>query len=110
MKINSYSFGRITIDNKTYNQDIIIYPNKITTWWRKEGHELNPEDITEIIKKNPDLLIIGTGAHGLMKVKEETKEILRKRNIEFISAKTEEACRIFNESSRKVIAALHLTC
>ena len=112
MKIDSYSFGEIVIDGKKFTNDVIIYPDRIeSNWWRKEGHELNPEDITEIIKEKPDLLIIGTGSSGLIEVKEGTKKILKQNNIEFVSVKTEEACRIFNEKSNgKIIAALHLTC
>ena len=111
MKIQSFSFGQIIVDGKKFTDDVIIYSDRIdSSWWRKEGHELNPEDITEIIKEKPDLLIIGTGTANLMKVKEETKQILKQNNIEFVVVKTEEACKIFNNSSGKVIAALHLTC
>lgn len=113
MRIQSYSFGKVIIDGKEYTSDVIVYPDRIdSNWWRKRGHELNPEDIKGIIRENPDLLIIGTGAYGLVRVKEKTKKILRKRGIEFTSAKTEEACKIYNERSgkAKVIAALHLTC
>jgi len=110
MKIDSYSFGEIVIDRKKYTNDVIIYPSKIQSWWRKKGHEVNPRDITEIMQNKPDLLIIGTGTSGLMQVKGETKNILKQNDIEFIAVKTEEACKIFNEKIGKVIAALHLTC
>jgi len=112
-RINSYSFGKIVIDGKEYRSDVIIFPNRVdASWWRKEGHELNPDDIREIIEEDPEILIIGTGASGLMKVKEETKRILEKHNIRFIIKTTKEACKLFNEESKKkkVIAALHLTC
>jgi len=110
MKIQSYSFGRIVVDEKIYTEDIIIYPDRIENWWREESHDVKQKDITGIIKQRPDLLIIGTGASGFMSVNGETKEILKQKNIEFIIVKTEEACKIYNESSGKVIAALHLTC
>lgn len=110
MKIQSYSFGRIIIDGKMYTEDVIIFSDKIENWWRKESHNVYPKDIKSIIREKPDLLIIGTGAYGVMKVKEETKEILKQNNIEFISVKTKEACKMFNENSGKVVAALHLTC
>ncbi len=112
-RINSYSFGRIVIDGKTYMSDVIIFSDRVKAdWWRKEGHELNSEDITEIIEEKPDLLIVGKGAYGLMKIKEETKRILEENNIKLIAKKTSEACKIFNEKSgkEKVVAALHLTC
>jgi len=110
MKIESYSFGEIVINGKKFTNDVIIYPDRIEKWWRKQGHELNPEDITEIIKEKPDLLVIGTGANGCMEVKDVTRKILKQNNIEFTSARTDEACRIFNGTRGKIIAALHLTC
>ncbi len=111
MKINSYSFGEIIIDGNIHTEDVIIFPDKIENWWRNESHKVYPKDIETIIKKKPDLLIIGNGAYGVMNVNKETKEILKQNNIEFIIAKTDKACEIYNKSSGKnVIAALHLTC
>ncbi|HID32748.1 MAG TPA: hypothetical protein EYP24_05165, partial [bacterium (Candidatus Stahlbacteria)] len=51
MRIESYQFGRITVDGKTYHSDIIIYPDRIvSSWWRGEGHYLKKVDIEEILK------------------------------------------------------------
>ena len=48
--INSYSFGTITINNQKFTKDIIIYPDRITSnWRRKTGHFLTEDDISEII-------------------------------------------------------------
>ena len=45
MKIDSYSFGRIVINGKTYTSDVIIFPDKVdASWWRKEGHLLQLAD------------------------------------------------------------------
>ena len=44
--IESYNFGKITINSKEYHSDLIIYMNRIDDkWWRKEGHNLCIEDI-----------------------------------------------------------------
>jgi hypothetical protein len=67
MKINSYSFGSITIDNKIYQKDIVVFPEKVRpNWIRIKGHSLKLADIKEIIDYNPDTLIIGTRAYGSM--------------------------------------------
>ena len=116
MKINNYEFGRIEINNKIYESDVIIFPNHvIDNWWRKEGHRLDIDDLNEIIERGVDILIIGTGANGLMDVPEEVVESLRSRGIEVIVEKTGTACERYNEISekevgKKVVAALHLTC
>ena len=111
--IDSYTFGKIVIDGNTYNSDVIIFPDRVdASWWRKEGHKLHIEDITEIIQEKPEVLVVGTGNTGLMRVLPETKRYIESKGLELVIEKTEEACKIFNElsKSKRVIAALHLTC
>ena len=113
MIINSYSFGNITIDGKNYRSDVIIFPDKINSkWWRKSGHLLSNEDIGEILKYKPEMLIIGTGASGLMKVDQKVKDKLNSLGIGFIIKKTTEAVEEYNklEKKDKIICAFHLTC
>ncbi len=113
MKIESYAFGRITIDGKNYISDIIIFPDRVkTNWWRKEGHKLHKEDIKEIMENPPEILIVGTGSSGYLKVSPEIEGYIKSKGIEVKIAKSREACKLFNELSekRRVIAAFHLTC
>jgi len=113
MKIQDYSFGKIIIDGKRYTSDVILYSDYVEDkWWRKKGHELHEEDISVIIDKNPEILIIGTGNLGYLKISKEIKKYIESKGIEIKIAKTTEACKLFNEFSgqKNVIAALHLTC
>lgn len=113
MKIEHYSFGKIIVNGKTYTKDLIIYPEKINpSWWRKEGHLLQIEDLREVLSEKPDVLIIGTGYSGVMKVPEEVIRELKARDIEVIAEITPRAVEIFNlrDKAKKTIAALHLTC
>jgi len=110
--IESYNFGKIRIDGKEYDHDVIIYSDRVDSWWREKSHLVKIEDIKEIIEKKPNIVIFGTGEPGLMKVSKETKEYLEKLDIEVIIEPTKKACDIYNKLSKKqeVIAALHLTC
>ena len=111
--IDSYSFGEIRIDGKTYTHDIIIYPDKIdSNWWRKTSHLLEIQDLKGVITEAPDILIIGTGAYGAISVSGKIIENLEIQGIEVVVESTKKACEIFNklQSTKKVIAALHLTC
>ena len=113
MNIEHYSFGRITIDGKTYTSDVVICPDKVNaSWWRKAGHNLEVADLAEVIIANPEVLVIGTGATGLMKVPKETISHLESKGIEVHIERTEKAVELFNklQKDKKVIAALHLTC
>ncbi len=113
MKIEHYSFGKITIDGKTYTSDVIIYPGKVdSSWWRKEGHYLQVVDLVDVINAKPEVLIIGTGYSGVMVVPKDTISHLESKGIEVHVARSEKAVEMFNKLQKEklVIAALHLTC
>jgi hypothetical protein len=113
MKIDSYSFGRIVIDGQVYTSDVIIYRDRVdASWWRKEGHRLQPDDIAEALSEHPDVLVIGTGFAGVMRVPKETlTHIMSQTEVEI--ERTAKAVELYNALQAKkkhVIAALHLTC
>ena len=113
MKITNYKFGEITIDGKKFRHDVIIYPDRVdANWWRKEGHKLAIEDLKEVLEDLPEILIIGTGANGVMKVPSDVKRQLESKGIHVIIEKTDRACMKYNELEKKekVVIALHLTC
>jgi hypothetical protein len=112
-KVESYRFGEVVIDGRRYSRDVIIDPEGVDDkWWREEGHTLAPSDIREVLQSAPDVLIVGCGSAGRMKVLAETEEMLRKVGIEVIAERTGPACETYNRlrESRRVVAALHLTC
>jgi hypothetical protein len=113
MKIEAYEFGRMVYGGKTYTSDLIIFPDRVdSSWWRLKGHLLQIEDLKDILNEEPGLLIIGTGAMGVMKVPKELKKQLEEKNIELYVEKTGKAVEVFNsaDKSKKVIGAFHLTC
>jgi hypothetical protein len=112
--IESFSFGKIIIDGRVYNSDVIVYPDHVNNnWWRKSGHILAKDDLRDIINHNPDILVVGTGSVGMLKVPWKTKNYIEDRGIELVVEKTPEACNIFNklvEEKKNVVGAFHLTC
>lgn len=117
MRITHYSFGKITVDGKTYTADLIIHPDRVEpSWWRRQGHVLEPDDLRELLRRPPEalpeVLVVGTGHDGVMEVPRETIEAVRKKGIELHVAKTAEAVSLFNGfmGKKRVVAALHLTC
>lgn len=114
--IDSYRFGSITIDGRSYRSDVIVFPDRVLdSWWRKNGHRLVVEDLKEVMtaEPRPEILVVGTGYSGLMKVSREVEEMLRSYGIKLVAKPTEQAYETFNEllrSGRRAVAALHLTC
>jgi hypothetical protein len=111
--IESYAFGRMDVDGRTYTSDLIIFPDRVNdSWWRKSGHNLCLADIEDVLKEKPEVLVVGTGFYGIVSVEEEVKSHAQSQGIELIIEKTKKAAQSFNEfaSKKKTIGAFHLTC
>ena len=114
MHIDSYQFGKIVIHGKSYNSDLIILGDTVQSdWWRKQGHSLTADDLKNILKAKPSVLVVGCGASGLMEVPDQTLQVLKKHNIQIETFDSYKAVQKFNEFSEagvNVAAAIHLTC
>jgi hypothetical protein len=114
MMIEHFSFGSITVDGITYTNDIkIIRGNVIPTWWRKNGHRVDIEDVRDIIEAKPDILVLGKGKPGMMKSTRSLCEFLKQKDIELIEEKTSKAIKTFNrlfKQGKNACAGFHLTC
>jgi hypothetical protein len=113
--IDKYSFGHIIINGKEYTSDVKIFGNLNhvqANWWRELGHTMALPDIQDILNDPPEVLIIGTGSAGVMKVPEKVITHIKSTGIELIIERTPEACNIFNKlhETKNVVAALHITC
>lgn len=112
-EIQAYRFGRIVIDDVVYIRDLIIFPDRVqSNWRRREGHNVTLDDLAEVLEKNPEAIILGRGAFGRMKVPDDVREKISSRGIELLACRTERACKAYNElrERRRVIAAFHISC
>ena len=113
MRINDYRFGRIVVNGREYNNDVIIFSDHVESdWWRRSGHELCVEDLSSILDYRPRTLIVGTGYNGRMKILHETTSRLGEIGCELVERRTKEACEFYNAHREVdgIVACLHLTC
>ncbi len=70
------------------------------------------KDIAEVITANPEVLVVGSGASGLVKVLPEVERNVKTQGIKLIVEATDKACHTYNHicHSQSVVAALHITC
>ncbi|MFC1973782.1 Mth938-like domain-containing protein [Chloroflexota bacterium] len=111
--IDSYHSGEISVDGVIYNSDIIVLPDRVISWWRKQSHNIDPGDLDDISRTQlPEVIVIGSGEQSLMVVPESIRNWLESKGMKVIIANTDKACEVYNHlcSSQKVVAALHLTC
>jgi len=117
MKIET-EFGKITVNGKTYNQDILIDVNgkliartNISNQYYGSGHTICKEEVKELIEEQkPEYLIIGTGQFGACRLEESIPKICERNKIKLIMKKTPEAVKEFNSLSGKKLALFHITC
>jgi len=112
-KVDSFRFGRIVIDSKPYQKDIVILPEGVkTNWWRKEGHNLQVDDLEWVMEAQPEVLIIGKGTMNRMQVSKDVLETCKNAGIETIELSSNDACQHYNKMrlKKKTALALHLTC
>ena len=117
--IDSTEFGEITIDNKKYHQVLIVgdlVMERDTEKLEKlfgTTHGIGEWERDELVKGNPEIIIIGTGQGGAMNVDGEIANGLAKKGIELIVASTPEAIEIYNEKikeGKRINALIHTTC
>jgi hypothetical protein len=109
--IENYKFGVIKIQGRIYNNDLLLIGTKIIPNWRRdEGHLLKKQDLDEIIKYGPNLLIIGKGYYGNMILSQDLENNL---NFEIEKYKSSKAVKVYNEKisqNIRLTGAFHLTC
>ena len=114
MHIDSYQFGKIVIDGRNYETDLIILGDTIQPdWWRQQGHSLSADDLKAVLNAKPSVLVVGCGASGVMEIPDETRQALKNHNIQLEMYDSYKAVQKFNEFTEagvNVAAAIHLTC
>ena len=104
----------MVINGETYKSDLIIYPDGHVedSWWRRSGHRLSADDIEGLVESAPEVIIVGTGANGMLKPALNLADRLLEEGIELIPLPNRRAVGRFNElsSQKRVGACFHLTC
>jgi hypothetical protein len=111
--IEKYSFGRFSFGGKEYTSDVIIHGDSVASWWRVAGHSVARDDIENLVAENPAVIVIGTGANGLMTVPPDTRKFIENDGIEVIAERTAKAVETFNKlraGGTDAAIAMHLTC
>ena len=112
-EIQDYAFGSMVVDGEPHTRDLILLPDRVVgNWWRKEGHRLDVADLQAVLDAAPEVLVVGTGAYGLMQVPEGTRRAVEAVGIELRAARTGEAWQVYNDlrGQQRTAGAFHLTC
>src|ERR1039458_2058124 len=118
MPIDATEFGSITVDGKTYDNDVIIRLSGKVEKRRKRlskqqygtSHVISKEEAKFVFEDGCDLLIVGAGQEGNVRLSPEASAYFDKKRCRVLLQPTPEALRAFNQSREKKIALMHVTC
>ena len=112
VEITGVRFGEIEIDKKIYYSDMIV-------WWdgkvefRTKSHVFDINEFLKISEKKPELIVIGTGISGIIRIEEEVLQVAEEKGIDIYTEISEKAADMFNAfiaDKKRVVAVLHSTC
>jgi hypothetical protein len=118
MRIDATEFGAITVEGKTYGHDVIIRLSGKVEKRRKRlskdkygtSHILSKAEAKFVFEDGCDLLIVGAGQYGNLRLSSEASEYFHKKHCRVAVQPTPEAILTFNQSQEKKIALMHVTC
>lgn len=112
-------FGSVYVDGKSYS-DILVVNDKVEPREREKleqifgtSHMVVPAEVSKLTGGNPDVILIGSGQSGVLKVADEVKDQIEKGGAKLIVLETPEAIYKYNElvkKGKKVNALIHVTC
>ena len=118
--IEHFSWAKFIIEGKEHSRDmgegkdIMVFGTEVSPWKDMGGHRLTPGSVEVLCGRDVEVLVIGNGVYGMVKVSDEVRKAIRDIGIrELIVEKTARACdtynRLYNEE-RKAALLAHGTC
>ncbi|MFC2086242.1 Mth938-like domain-containing protein [Bacteroidota bacterium] len=116
--IDSTSFGIITINNKSYDHDVVIKSSGDVLKRKKKlskkiygtSHKVSKEEIEFVLEAKTSAIIIGSGQYGVLEISDEAKKVLNKLDVDIHIDKTPQACNFWNSFKGKAVGLFHITC
>ncbi|MCX8194132.1 MAG: MTH938/NDUFAF3 family protein [Candidatus Pacearchaeota archaeon] len=117
VQITETEFGKIVVEGKTYNHDIMIDANGVITKrssvsekWYGTHHVICTEEIKELLTTKPQVLIIGLGQYKACRLEQGVERECSKYGTKIIAEATPKAIKIFNETEARKAGLFHVTC
>lgn len=103
-----------SMDGAGEGKDIFLSEAGVQAWAARKGHKLRPAMVDRVFPLGVEVLVIGCGVNGALKVLKKTRKAIKEAGVdELIVVPTPEACRIYNRfyrQGRKVALLAHGTC
>ena len=113
MVIEGLAFGEIVVQGKSYRDDVFLGYEEPQPWHRMESHQVELQDVQELIPSDVCYVVFGTGFSGRMVVSPAVVKHLHERGIACVEQKTPQALETYEKllsRGEKAVAFLHLGC
>ena len=116
--IAGYRFGEVTVGRRSYSRDVYILvdgtvKNRKKSIAREEyhtAHTVGPKELERVCKAGPEVLFVGTGETGAVKLNDDALRYLSQRSIECKPLPTPQVIEAYNKSATRKAAVIHVTC
>ena len=118
-KIDKVSWGKITVDGRGYHQVLIIGDEVLERKSDKlhhlfgTTHQIADWEKNKLISRHPEIVLIGSGWSGLVKIEQEFEDKLKKEGVELRTVLTPRIVKEYNRlvgEGKRVNALVHTTC
>jgi hypothetical protein len=117
-RIEHTEFGSITIAGQTYGHDVVIRldgevkkrKKKLSKAIYGTSHVVSLDEVRYVYEEGTELLLIGTGQSGQVRLSDEAAGYLQGRQCRVELLTTPEAMRAWNEAEGAVVGLFHVTC
>lgn len=119
IRIDSCSWGKIVVNGQKYDQVLIVGDEVLERDREKlerlfgTTHVIGEWEEEKLLSQNPEIVLIGTGWSGVLKVSDQTRKNLENAGIEVKIALTPLTVSEFNRliaEGKRVNALIHTTC
>jgi len=117
-KIESFKFGFIVIGGQKYGRDVLMFPDGTVKqrkggFWKFGSHVIKKTEIEELVKANPEVVIVGSGTRAVAKLAPDAEIPAKEAAIELVALPSKDAVERLNQSveqGKRVSALIHITC
>ena len=117
-RVDSFRFGSIVINGKKYGHDVLLFPDgsmeeRKAGFWKFGSHTINKNEIEELVKANPEVVIVGTGTMNRAGLTPDAESFAKDTGFELVALPSAEAVERLNQlagEGKRVAALIHITC
>jgi hypothetical protein len=117
-RLENTQFGSVTIDGQIYLHDVLIHLDGTVAKRKKKlskeiygtSHIISLAEAEFIYEEKAEVLVIGGGQFGMVKLSEEAARFFEARRCRVVILPTPEALDAWNQAGPGTLGLFHVTC